>query len=96
MCIHFQALVALVPLSLTVAILLARIAELELELQATRGTQSRRSTLPPPVNSVPRPKGTAGDDYNLQEAMGLKNDPALYAQIRVSTVMPHNECNTYS
>ncbi|KAH9910961.1 uncharacterized protein B0H18DRAFT_1129220 [Fomitopsis serialis] len=40
---------------------------------------------PPPM--IPRPKGTAGEDYNLQEAMGLANDPATYRQIKVSLVM---------
>lgn len=67
---------------LTVAISLARIAELEGELQVAQGTQGGGTV--PTIHSIPRPKGTAGDDYNLQDAMGLKNDPVLYAQIRVS------------
>lgn len=33
---------------------------------------------------IPRPKGTPGEDYNLQEAMGLANNQALYGQIKVS------------
>ena len=95
-CIRLQALVAPIMLSLTAAILLVCIAELEVELQATQRTQYHWSALLPPVNSIPRPKGTTGDDYNLQEVMGLKNNPELYAHICMSTVMPHNECNTYS
>ncbi|KAI0729372.1 hypothetical protein C8Q72DRAFT_884377 [Fomitopsis betulina] len=31
---------------------------------------------------IPRPKGTPGEDYNLQEAMGLANNQALYGQIK--------------
>lgn len=33
---------------------------------------------------IPRPKGTPGEDYNLQEAMRLANNQALYGQIKVS------------
>lgn len=44
----------------------------------------------PTVRIIPRPQGTAGDDYNLQRAMGLGNQPQLYADIRVSYIWHEN------
>jgi hypothetical protein len=37
------------------------------------------------TNMIPRPdKGVAGSGFNLQEAMGLVDDPETYALLRVS------------
>ncbi|EPS96542.1 hypothetical protein FOMPIDRAFT_116637 [Fomitopsis schrenkii] len=33
---------------------------------------------------IPRPKGTAGRDYNLREKMGLSNNKVLYCQIQAA------------
>ena len=36
------------------------------------------------VKKIPEPDGTAGDDYNLQMAMGLGSDDKTYTAIHVS------------
>jgi hypothetical protein len=39
---------------------------------------------------IPRPpRGIAGNGYNLQIAMGLEDDSALYATLRVSSYVIH-------
>ncbi|KAH9943583.1 hypothetical protein B0H21DRAFT_748568 [Amylocystis lapponica] len=60
------------------AALEAKIRELEAQLTAAKAAKTPAS---PPVQ-VPRPKGTAGQSYNLQEAMGLEDNYALYSAIR--------------
>ena len=46
------------------------------------------AVVPAPANNnrplIPRPKGTAGRDYNLRAEMGLQNDNDLYLRILVS------------
>jgi hypothetical protein len=39
------------------------------------------------VKKIPEPDGTAGDDYNLQTAMGLGGDDKTYTAIRVSDLL---------
>jgi hypothetical protein len=45
---------------------------------------------------IPRPdKGVAGSGFNLQEAMGLADDPGTYALLRVSLRMSPCSAHTY-
>lgn len=41
---------------------------------------------------IPRPQGDRGKDWNLQEAMGLKNDYPTYSNIRVSSYHLFDKC----
>jgi hypothetical protein len=43
---------------------------------------------------VLQPDGTAGEDYNLQTAMGLGNDDRTYNAIHVS--IPHRTTDSHS
>ena len=76
-------------LTRAIILLLACITGLENELKAVQGNLGHRALLPP--NSIPRPRGTASEDYNLQEAMGLKNDPVLYADAPNSPTRPKGD-----
>lgn len=53
------------------------------------------------MNMIPRPdKGGAGNGFNLQEAMGLADDPETYSVLRVSPRHAHgyhaHDCSALS
>ncbi|KAI8990585.1 hypothetical protein BD414DRAFT_535874 [Trametes punicea] len=57
--------------------------ELEAEVRRLQARLSdRQKEHNTPVERIPKPRGTAGNDYNLCTAMGLDSDPELYETIR--------------
>jgi hypothetical protein len=57
----------------------ARAAQ-EAATQAQAGSSAPRSG----ITAIQRPAGTAGRDFNIQKAMGLKDNKELYLGIQVS------------